>query len=74
MGPAIWLTRSVTDDRGFLGPARPPESEIVCVDCGGRAHLLTPAPEDGRWFAGDIAAYRCSDCNDRWDIELPPEE
>ena len=27
---------------------------IVCVDCGGRAHLLTHPPEDGQWEPGDI--------------------
>ena len=44
---------------------------IVCVDCGGRAHLLTYAPEDGEWQPGDIVAYRCEDCRDRWDLVLP---
>ena len=43
---------------------------IICVDCGGRAHLLTiwdelpPAP-------GDLATYRCADCRDRWDLIVP---
>jgi len=50
-----------------------PES-IQCVDCGGTCHLITHAPEDGTWWAGDVAAYRCADCNDRWDVELPPVE
>ena len=48
-----------------------PESVIVCVDCGGRAHLLTHPPEDGVWLSGDIVAYRCEDCRDRWDLVLP---
>lgn len=39
---------------------------IVCVDCGGRCHLLG-APEEG-WADGDVATYRCVDCHDRWDI------
>jgi hypothetical protein len=47
-----------------------PPSSIVCVDCGGPCGLLTAAPEDGRWFEGDVAAYRCRDCLDRWDIVL----
>lgn len=64
----------MSDDRGLQGLASPPDEEIVCVDCGGRAHLLTRASEDGKWYAGDVAAYRCSDCLDRWDIELPPVE
>jgi hypothetical protein len=47
-----------------------PDQMIVCVDCGGDAYLLTPPDEDGRYFDGDIVAYRCRDCLDRWDIEL----
>jgi DNA-directed RNA polymerase subunit RPC12/RpoP len=50
-----------------------PEAVIVCVDCGGRAHLLTSPPEDGRWEPGEIVAYRCADCLDRWDLVLPDE-
>lgn len=50
-----------------------PES-IVCVDCGGTCHLLTRPfeDEDGRvgFRVGDVVAYRCEDCLDRWDIEL----
>ncbi len=51
-----------------------PEQEIVCVDCGGRCFLLTPPREDGEWLAGDIVAYRCEDCLDRWDLVLPGED
>jgi hypothetical protein len=53
-----------------------PDPVITCIDCGGRAHLLTKPdidPEDGRsavWEAGDIVAYRCADCMDRWDLVL----
>ncbi len=51
-----------------------PEQTIVCVDCGGRAHLLTkPRPEPPAWEPGDIVAYRCEDCLDRWDLVLPEE-
>lgn len=49
-----------------------PETEIVCIDCGGRAFLMTPERESGAWFVGDVVAYRCKDCLDRWDLELPP--
>ena len=48
-----------------------PEPEIVCVDCGGRCFLLGFTPEDGGWRPGDIVAYRCEDCRDRWDLVLP---
>lgn len=64
----------MTDDRGLQGLASPPDEKITCVDCGGTAHLLTRPSEDGTWYAGDVVAYRCSDCLDRWDIELPPIE
>jgi len=47
---------------------------IVCVDCGGICHLLSyPRPDEDAvtgFLAGDIVAYRCEDCMDRWDIEL----
>jgi predicted nucleic acid-binding Zn ribbon protein len=53
-----------------------PDPVITCVDCGGRAHLITPPRDDPEaagaetWMPGDIATYRCEDCNDRWDIVL----
>ena len=28
---------------------------------------MSPAPEQG-WEVGDTVAYRCSGCNDRWDL------
>ena len=30
-----------------------PDAQIVCIDCGGRAFLLTPPPEDGQWEIGE---------------------
>jgi hypothetical protein len=51
-----------------------PDREIICIDCGGRAFLLTPAREDDRWYAGDVVAYRCEDCLDRWDIVLDEQD
>jgi hypothetical protein len=48
------------------------EPTIICVDCGGRCHLLSFEPESG-WEPGDIVAYRCEDCRDRWDLEIPEE-
>ena len=53
----------------MLGPA----PLIDCIDCGGRCHLLTPAPELG-WAPGDLAVYRCEDCNDRWDLLVADDE
>lgn len=51
-----------------------PEPVIDCVDCGGRAHLITYPREDGRWEPGDLVTYRCEDCHDRWDLLLPGED
>lgn len=51
-----------------------PEDTIVCVDCGGTAHLLTRWDEDNPPRPGDIAVYRCADCLDRWDVVLPDGE
>jgi hypothetical protein len=49
------------------------EPTIICVDCGGRCHLISFTPEEG-WEPGDIVAYRCEDCRDRWDLVLPDED
>ena len=46
---------------------------IVCVDCGGTCHLLSHVPEEG-FAPGDVVAYRCEDCRDRWDIVLELDE
>ena len=48
-----------------------PDLVITCIDCGGRAFLLTQPREDNVWYPGDIVAYRCQDCLDRWDLVLP---
>lgn len=67
MSALEWQTSGVTT-------ARAPETEIVCVDCGGRCFLLTHPREDGTWYVGDVVAYRCRDCLDRWDLVLPADE
>ncbi|MCB0968569.1 MAG: hypothetical protein KDB37_17190, partial [Ilumatobacter sp.] len=56
--------------RRHTGPVLTPDPQITCIDCGGRAFLLTPPREDGVWLDGDIVAYRCEDCLDRWDLVL----
>ncbi len=50
-----------------------PDAVIDCIDCGGRAHLLSHPPEMG-WQPGDLVTYRCADCLDRWDLLLPDED
>jgi DNA-directed RNA polymerase subunit RPC12/RpoP len=51
-----------------------PDETIVCVECGGTCHLLTQWPPDDPPVPGDIAAYRCADCVDRFDIVLEEDE
>jgi len=41
---------------------------IVCVECGGWAYLLTTFPPDVPPMPGDVVAYRCADCMDRFDL------
>ncbi len=50
-----------------------PES-IVCVDCGGRCVPITHRADDDPFEAGDVVAYRCNDCADRWDVVLDPDD
>jgi hypothetical protein len=50
------------------------ELGMTCVDCGGTLHPLSYPPEEG-WEPCDVVAYRCPDCNERFDIVLPdPDE
>ena len=61
-----------TFDADGAGDAYVPAT-IVCVDCGSTCHLITPPYEDPDGGApgfrpGDVVAYRCEDCLDRWDI------
>jgi hypothetical protein len=44
---------------------------IVCVDCGGTAHRISYPRPDEPWQPGDVVAYRCADCLDRWDLVVP---
>jgi hypothetical protein len=46
---------------------------MVCVDCGGTLHPLSYPPEDG-WAPGDVVAYRCPDCNERFDIVMADDD
>jgi hypothetical protein len=62
------------DDPGAHdGPVEAPAT-ITCVDCGGTCHLLSAPLQDEDGYVGfregDVVAYRCEDCLDRWDIEL----
>jgi hypothetical protein len=46
-----------------------PAPVIDCIDCGGRAHLLSK-PDDFGWEAGQLVMYRCEDCLDGWYLVL----
>jgi hypothetical protein len=46
---------------------------ITCVDCGGLCHRLSYPPHEG-WEPGDVVAYRCEDCLDRWDIVVADDD
>lgn len=47
---------------------------IVCVDCGGVCHRLSYERPDEPWEPGDVVAYRCEDCLDRWDMVLDEDD
>lgn len=51
-----------------------PAAVIICVDCGGRAHLVQPATVESPYSVGDVAVYRCEDCLDRWDIVVEEDD
>lgn len=51
-----------------------PDSQIICVDCGGTCFPLGWHPEDGEVEEGTVIAYRCRDCLDRWDVVIGDEE
>jgi hypothetical protein len=42
-------------------------------DDGGVCSLISYEPDEG-WEPGDIVAFRCQDCLDRWDVELAAED
>jgi hypothetical protein len=59
-----------------LAPVQPEDvpEVITCVDCGGNAHRLSYPPPEG-FEVGDVVAYRCADCRDRWDLVIgEPDE
>jgi hypothetical protein len=50
------------------------DAVITCIDCGGRAHLISYPPNERDWEPGDLITYRCEDCLDRWDLVVPGED
>lgn len=49
-----------------------PPTQFDCVECGGVAHLLGTVPADVYIEEGTSFSYRCSDCNDRFDVIWEP--
>jgi hypothetical protein len=45
-----------------------PAPTIVCIECGGTAHLISFLPEDEPLEEGYPIAYRCADCMERFDV------
>ena len=47
---------------------------IICVECGAAAARLTPEPPEDGFFPGDVVAYVCPDCGQRFDLVLEDED
>ena len=47
---------------------------ITCVECGAAAGRLTYLPEGESFQAGDVVAFVCPDCGQRFDLVIEDEE
>lgn len=47
------------------------DETIICMECGGICRLLTSFYPDEPPEPGDIVAYRCPECLERWDVVVP---
>jgi hypothetical protein len=52
----------------------PADDVITCMECGGQAHRLSQPPPDAPFQPGDVVAYRCEDCMERWDVVVPDDD
>lgn len=50
-----------------------PAVTFTCVECSGTCHLISYAPEEG-FEPGDVIAYRCGDCDRRFDLVVTAED
>lgn len=50
-----------------------PLRTIACMECGGVAHLLTRLDPEDPVLPGDVLAYRCPDCLERFDVVADDE-
>ena len=51
-----------------------PPPHIVCPDCGGTCSITSMLPPEEDIGPGDVVAYRCPDCWDRWDVVLSEDD
>ena len=49
-------------------------TQIICPDCGGVCGLLGDPGPDVEFTRGEVVAYRCADCLDRWDVVLEDDD
>ena len=52
----------------------PVSEHIDCMECGGRAYLLQPLDPEDPPVPGDVLAYRCPDCAERWDVVIDEDD
>lgn len=46
---------------------------ITCVECGAVAQRLTLPPEEEGFFPGDVVAFICPECGQRFDVVVEDE-
>jgi hypothetical protein len=51
-----------------------PAATIVCVECGGTCGLLQAVGPEDDLEPGDVVAYRCGDCRERFDLVLTEDD
>jgi hypothetical protein len=51
-----------------------PAATIVCVECGGTCGLLQAVGPEDDLEPGDVVAYRCEDCRERFDLVLTEDD
>ena len=70
----VCLNRNAAPARsGYVGTVLVSET-IICVECQGTCHLLSHRPDDDPFVPGDIVAYRCPDCLERFDLVLEDDD
>jgi hypothetical protein len=51
-----------------------PPATIICVECGGPCGLLQEVGPEDELEPGDVVAYRCGDCQERFDVVLTEDD